>query len=583
MLDLVIRNAVVFDGSGMPSYRGGVGVKDGRIVSVGRVPETGVVELDAKGLALAPGFIDVHTHYDVQLSWDGLAEPTLEHGVTTIVTGNCSLSLAPLRKAQRARMCRMFRQIEDLPLTAFDEGVSWEWETFGEWLTCIRRQLGINLAPLVGHSAIRMWVMGDDAHTREATPDEVAAMRQVLRESLAAGASGLSTSYIDVDEEFKPVPSRLAAPSELEALVATLGEEGHGVLQVVHEFPDLQQTLQRIDELEVLSVKYGVPVTLAPLFQNPHTPDLVDAVLKRVELSAERGARIWPQVPPRPMEVTFRLGEPNYVLMLPTWAKLARIGSRAEQIAAFNDPATRAQLVAEATESPDRWNLDGMLARLQSVRVRGVADPAHAGLVGRTLGELARERGQGAPDVMIDIALSEGLETVFKDAGYGHADVDIVGRALAHPNVLVGASDAGAHVQAFASVGDTGYLFSKFVREQGEFDVAGAVRKLTLEPALAWGLADRGFLAPGYAADLVLFDPATIDRSEDMRVDDLPGGAFRYIRRGRGIDTVIVNGVPAWSQAHGYSPQRAGAVVSGSAARPAQSDVTPADNLSTVR
>src|SRR5688572_10767701 len=210
----------------MPAYLGEVGVKDGRIVAVGRVPAKGATEIDAGGLALAPGFVDVHTHYDAQINWDGQARPAMEHGVTTIVTGNCSLTVAPLKEEQRERLCLMFRQIEDLPMAAFDEGIQWTWETFDEWLDSLRGKLAINIAPLVGHSAIRMWVMGEDAFHREATDDEVAEMCVLLRRALDTGASGLSTSYIDVDHKGKPVPSRMAAHSELDALAAVLGESG---------------------------------------------------------------------------------------------------------------------------------------------------------------------------------------------------------------------------------------------------------------------------------------------------------------------------------------------------------------------
>ena len=565
-MDLVVRNAVLFDGSGMPSYRGEVGVRDGRIVRVGRVPEQGRVEIDGRGLALAPGFVDVHTHYDAQLSWDGLAQPAIEHGVTTIVTGNCSLTVAPLREEQRDRLCRMFRQIEDLPMAAFEEGIDWTWESYDGWLDSLRGTLGLNLAPLVGHSAIRMWVMGEDAFHREATPEEIVQMQDLLRDAIDAGASGLSTSYIDVDDRYKPVPSRLASHDELRALAQTLGECGRGVLQIVHEFYDAALTCSRIDMLAELSLEFGITTTLSPLFHSPATPDLVPAVMAKVQEVSARGARVWPQVQTRPIDINFRLRERNFALAaLPTWSKVfSNRNTLEDRIAMFSDPETQAKLVSEAYPDGEGAILSTMRRRLERAFIRGVRDPENEHLIGRSLGELAEERGVNPAQVMIDIALSEGLQTEFKNVNLGHVDIDTVGEMLAHPNVLIGASDAGAHVQAFSTNGDTGLLFSRYVRESGALTTEQAVRRITSEPARAWGLADRGLLHPGYAADLVLFDPATIDRDEEVGVSDLPGDGYRYIRHSIGVDTVIVNGAVTWTRDGGYTDARAGDIVSAS-------------------
>jgi N-acyl-D-aspartate/D-glutamate deacylase len=457
----------------------------------------------------------------------------------------------------------MFRQIEDLPMAAFEEGIDWTWETFEGWLGSLRGTLGLNVAPLVGHSALRMWVMGEDAFHREATADEVVAMQRVLREALDAGASGMSTSYIDVDDHFKPVPSRLAAHDELRALAATLGEAGHGILQVVHEFYDTALTLQRIDLLAELSIEFGIPTTLSPLFESRNTPDLVPAVMARIEEVTRRGARVWPQVQTRPIDINFRLRERNFMLgALPTWGRVFGMATRAEKVAAFTDPETRAKLVAEAYPAGEDAMLSNMRRRLENAYIRGVARPENEHLVGRRLGDLATERGVSPADAMIDVAVSEDLETQFKNDGLGHMDLETVGEMLTHPSVLIGASDAGAHVQAFSTNGDTGYLFSKFVREGGFLTTEQAVRRLTHEPALAWGLADRGLLHPGYAADLVLFDPEVIDRGDEIGVEDLPGDGFRYIRRSLGVDTVVVNGDVTWTAKDGYTDARPGDVVS---------------------
>lgn len=557
-MDLVIRNAYIYDGTGMPGFRGDIGVAGGRISCVGRVPERGVREIDAHGLAAAPGFIDPHTHYDAQLCWDGQARPALEHGVTTVVTGNCSLTLAPLKAEQRDRLCRMFRQIEDLPMAAFEDGIDWTWETFGDYLSAIEPGLSINLAPLVGHSAIRMWVMGEEAFQREASETEIGEMQRLLSQCLEAGASGLSTSYVDVDDQWKPVPSRFAGHEEIRALSRTLGEAGHGILQIVPEFYDTSLMLSRVDMLAELSLEFGIPTTLSPLFESTATPELVGAVLARVRQWSDLGARVWPQVQTRPIDINFTLRERNFMLLaMPTWFEVLNLPTKAEKIARYRDPATRAKLIAEV--APEGASYLGN--RVASAFVRGVALEEHTPLLGRTLRAIADERGVAPAEAMIDLALEEDLETEFKIGGLMHTDPETVGEMLANDYVLIGASDAGAHVQAFATNGDTGYLFSQFVRETGALTMAEAIKKITLDTAQAWGLRDRGVLHPGYGADIVLFDPERIARGEEIGVRDLPGDGYRYIRHAIGVDTVIVNGEVAYYAEAGYTDSTSGELV----------------------
>ncbi|MFT7653689.1 MAG: N-acyl-D-amino-acid deacylase, partial [Candidatus Azotimanducaceae bacterium] len=263
MFDLVIKNGRIVDGSGLPAFLGDIGIKDGIISKIGKVDAAGAEEIDASGRIVAPGFIDPHTHFDAQLLWDGACKPALEHGVTTIVPGNCSLSLAPLKAEHRTKLVGMFNQIEEMPLKAFDEGVVWDWETFPEFVERIKRDLTVNVAPLVGHSVLRLWVMGDAAMQRTATEEELVQIQALLRECLEAGAVGLSTSFVDMDETLQPVPSRYADAHELDALAAVLGEYGR-MLQIVHEFYNEDVTIARVDELAALSIKHGIPTTLSP-------------------------------------------------------------------------------------------------------------------------------------------------------------------------------------------------------------------------------------------------------------------------------------------------------------------------------
>jgi N-acyl-D-aspartate/D-glutamate deacylase len=556
MFDLVIRNGVLYDGSGLPGWRGDLAIRDGRIAALGRVAGRGAREIDAAGRAVAPGFIDPHTHFDAQLCWDPWATPALEHGVTTVVPGNCSLTLAPLRAAQRDRLVRMYRQIEEMPRSAFEDGIDWTWETFPGYLAALRGRLGINVAPLVGHSAIRMWVMGDDAHARTARPDELAAMQAVLREALAAGAVGLSTSYVDIDENFAPVPSRFADAEEIDALCAVLGERGR-MLQIVHEFYDAELTLARIDVLAELSLRHGIPTTLSPLFESRANPDLPERVIARVAEQMRRGARVWPQVQTRPIDISFSLDQRSLLFFrFPTWLMVLSL-PLAQREAALRNPGTRERLVNELEGPSDFAALRLDFGRLV---VRHAERESNRALVGRTLGEIARERGSTPANVLIDLSLEDGLRTAFLAESLGHDDAARVGWMLAHPCVHVGASDGGAHVASFATYGDTGHLFRRFVRETGALSLEAAIKKITLDTATIWGIPERGALRAGWAADVVVFDPERVDRGPELPARDLPGDGFRYVRPSVGVDTVIVNGAVGWSRDGGYTEARTGVV-----------------------
>lgn len=558
MLDLVIANGRIIDGTGLPAYRGDVGIRGDRIVSVGPRVTEAARTIEAAGRVVAPGFIDPHTHYDAQLCWDPHAKPSLEHGVTTVVPGNCSLTLAPLPEAYRGRLSRMFRQIEEMPEAAFDMGIDWRWgEAFPDYLDAIAADLAINVAPLVGHSAIRMCVMGEEAAQRAAKPDELARMQDLLRECLAAGAVGLSTSFIDIDENLAPVPSRFATSDELHALCAILGDSGH-ILQVVHEFYSVDLTISRVDQLAALSLAHGIPTTFSPLFQSSAAPEDARRVMAQVEAAWARGARVWPQVQTRPIDLSFTLEQRSLLFLpMPSWYLTVSLPTRAAKVAAFQDPENRRRLIAEAT------NPLALLAAgrdFENFRIRKVATPANEALQGRTLGEVAAERGTTPVELMIDLSVEEDLGTWFVRTDLGHADVRDVGALLAHHQVHVGAGDGGAHVASFSTYGDTGFLFSRFVRETAALTLEQAVKKLTQDPCSIWGLRGRGALVPGYAADVVVFDPDTIDRGPEIEAHDLPGDGLRWVRHSVGVDATIVNGQIAWERESGYSDARSGVI-----------------------
>jgi N-acyl-D-aspartate/D-glutamate deacylase len=362
-------------------------------------------------------------------------------------------------------------------------------------------------------------------------------MQDLLRQCLDAGSVGLSTSFVDVDEKARPVPSRFAQWAELDALCAVLGEYGR-MLQIVPEFYATDITLARIDQLAELSLKHGIPTTFSPLFDSAATPANVPRTLERVEQQFARGARVWPQMQTRPIDISFSLLRPSLFFgRLPTWMRVLRLPVP-ERIAALKNAATADRLVADAGP-------DGGMALMGELIVRGGGEaPAH--LAGRSLAEIAAERDQVPARALIEVSLEHDLDVGFLAASRGHDATDRIGLMLASPFVHIGASDGGAHLASFATYGDTGYLFSEFVRAAGAFSLEGAVKKITSDTARIWGLKDRGELKPGYAADVVVFDAATIGRGPERPAFDMPGRGMRYTRDAIGVEAVVVNGEVAW-------------------------------------
>ncbi|HZZ87105.1 MAG TPA: amidohydrolase family protein [Caulobacteraceae bacterium] len=551
MYDILIKGGVIVDGSGAPRFAGDVAVKDGRIAAVGpSVAGEARRTLDAAGRVVSPGFIDPHTHFDVQLLWDGAAKPALEHGITSVVPGNCSLSLAPLKAGDRKALVGMFQQIEEMPPEAFTEAFEWTWEDFAGYRDALASKLQLNVAPLVGHSVIRLWVMGADSQQRAANADEIAAMQHLLRECLDAGAVGLSTSFVDVDENGRPVPSRFASFDELDALCAVLGEFGR-MLQIVPEFYATDITIARVDQLAELSIRHGIPTTFSPLFDSAATPTNVSRVMARVEEQFARGARVWPQMQTRPIDISFSLLRPSlFLARLPRWVRVLR-QPLDERIASLRNPAIADKMVEDAGP-------DGGAAIMAELVVRG-GDAAPAGMVGRTLGDIAAERGESCARALINLSLENGLDVAFIAASRGHDATDRIGPMLASPYMHIGASDGGAHLSSFATYGDTGYLFSEFVRKSGALSLEAAVRKITSDTAEIWGLKDRGLLQPGKAADIVVFDADRIARGEERPQFDMPGDGMRYVRDAIGVEAVLVNGQVAW-EAGAYTDARAGRI-----------------------
>ncbi len=551
-MDLVIRNARVVDGTGAAAFTADVAVRDGVIVSIGKFAGSASREIDAHGHVLAPGFIDIHTHYDPQICWDRLATPSIEHGVTTVVMGNCSLSLAPVKKEGRRKLVKMFEKIEDIKEPTFDAAVSFAWESFGEYLDFIRPGLGLNVGALVGHSALRFYVMGKESQERVATDDEVARMCALLEQAMEAGAMGLSISYVDIDEDSRPVPSRLADMREKIALCKAMAKSGRGVLQTVPYFIDIEQQLANIEELGELSLASGVMCSIAPITYSPVAPENWKRSLAKLEEQQRRGAKVYGQSMPRSFDINMRLSETSFLLYgTPEWNALMQLPI-AERIAAFADPAARPGLVEAASGR--------LLPLLSILRVGDTYSAGNKQFEGKLLVEAAQALGKSLPDAMLDLAVRDQLQTEFQLKGVIHANPDEVIKILDHPLIHVGASDAGAHISQFCGAGDTSDLMERFVRKFGMMSLERAVQRLTGDLADAWGIADRGKIREGYAADLVLFDPDTIARREEEFVSDFPGEARRYICHADGIDAVVVNGAVVRENG-AYTEARAGRTV----------------------
>ncbi|HWP60945.1 MAG TPA: amidohydrolase family protein [Candidatus Acidoferrales bacterium] len=541
MYDLVLRNGRIYDGSGLPSFVADLAIKNGRIEGIGRINDPTARTIDVDGLAVAPGFIDFHTHFDAQLLWDPLGSSSNEHGVTTVVTGNCGLTLAPCKPEMRDALIGTFVRVEAMPREALQAGISWEWTTHGEYMSFLdKRPKGLNIATLVGHCAVRHYVMGEDSVEREATDDEIRQMEEIVRESLSAGAFGFSSNYNQSHyrEDGKPVPSRLASLDEIERLCLAVGESRRGAVQFTHgafATPELIERLSR--RYNEIAKNTRRPLIGESIRQRWSEPDLWRKQLNDVEESFRQGAATYAMTTTRPSLRRWTLKNANRFDEMPTWRKIMSLPLEI-RMRELRNPETRAQLAREAVEDRQpisfsrRWDL---------VFVREVVKPEHKPFEGASIQQLARAQGKSIIDAFLDLALAEGLETVFQDS-IAQGDEKAVAEIFRSPYVLLGQSDAGAHVANNAGFGYCTLLLGYWVRERQIMPLEEAIRKLTFMPASVLGIADRGLLRPGMAGDVVVFDPQTVDVDKQHLVYDLPTGAPRYIQHAKGIHYTIVNG-----------------------------------------
>lgn len=535
--DLLIRGGTIVDGTRMPRYRGDVGIRNGRIAALGRVEGDARRVIDASDRIVAPGVIDLHTHYDAQLNWDPYATNSAWNGVTTVMIGMCGFGFAPCRPEDRDRAMLLMSRVEAIPLTSMRLGMRWDWVSFADYLASLERAgLGINVGSLIPHSPLRSWVMGlDAAKERAATEDELTRMAAMLRIGMRAGGFGFSTdrNLADTDYDGSPLPSHQADDTELLTLCGVLREFGIGSIEYTLQAqrrPDFEFTA-------ALSRAAGRPIVWNALAQFQTQPDHWRKVLRWMD-ELNRSAQLYGMTVCFPAHLYFTLEEMNQFDDMPAWRE-ALSRPLAERMSLLRNPAVRAALARDFRTVRTRV-FSGDWHDISVTHTR----PENHAAVGRTIADLAQAAGCDPLDVFLDLALSEDLQTGFKIHDFANRDLDALATMLKHPHAVIGLSDGGAHTKLF-SLGKYPIEFlAHWVRDRELMSLEEAHWRLSFVPAWIIGLHDRGWLREGMAADLIIYDleRLRIEPTEPAMVHDLPGGEGRLVQRAVGIDYTIVNG-----------------------------------------
>jgi N-acyl-D-aspartate/D-glutamate deacylase len=536
--DLLIRNGLVVDGTGAPARRADVAVSGGVITEIGAPSPSARRSIDASDLVVAPGFVDHHTHYDAQICWDSTTSCSPWHGVTSVIMGNCGVGLAPCRPGEREVVAWDLVNVEGIPFEVLSAGVTWDWESFPDFMAAAaRRRSGVNLGFLAPLTPFRHYVLGEASSERAATPGETQQIAALLREAIAAGALGWSTSFgpQHVGYRGRPLACRLASREELVAYGRVLRELGRGAIELnLSDQPGVVSDLD-YERIELLLDASGRPLTWLSLLHRDQQPSLCRETLARTAPLIARGAR--PQISARPLVARIELRNPFAFANLPEW-KPAFNCAPAEQMQLYRRPEFRRAF----RDSLDRGYFLPREVYFRRLEVASVAAPALRSCVGRSIDAIARERGVDAVDAFLDVALEDGLETAFTIDSF-NTDPDGVAELLRHPSTLIGLSDGGAHVDMLCDAGYPSYVLGTWVRERKSLSLERAVARMSSEPADFFGLADRGRIEVGKAADFAIFDPATVgsDKVPVMR-RDLPAGGRRMVMPARGIHFTVVNG-----------------------------------------
>jgi len=540
--DLVVRGGRVVDGTGLPAYAADIAVREGRVVHIGRVAESDRQAarrvLDAEGLTVMPGFVDIHTHYDAQLHFEPTASPASWHGVTTVVTGNCGFTIAPSRPGDAGWLLEMLSRVEGMSAPALRDGVPFRGGSFGDFLDGLEGRIGVNAAAYVGHSAIRRYVMGDDASTRAATAEEIRAMAQLLRESLRAGAHGFSTSQLEIHQahDGRPVPSNLASDDEVIALCAVLAEFDHGAIEIIpRSFAEGYDDRDRVLLRRIAEVS-GKPVDLNPVVWFPNMPDGWVRSLEFIEEQAALGLRLYPMYSTQQGGAYFSLDTTFLFDDMPAFREPLLL-AEPERATALRDAGVRARMRAELEGPP----MPSFPLNFDITTVYAVGDPALSAWVGRSVAELVAERGEDPLDSFLDLCLEDELKTTFFVTPLAQRGGRMVTEALVrNPLAMAGSSDGGAHLASFVGADYTTRLLTEWVPEP--FTLEEAVRRITSIPAAVHGFFDRGVIRVGAWADLVVVDLERLKVGATHWVEDMPAASGRFVVDAEGYRVVIVNG-----------------------------------------
>jgi N-acyl-D-amino-acid deacylase len=541
--DLIIKNGTVIDGSGLPRYRADVGIRRGKIATIGKLRESAKEVLDAEGHIVAPGFIDAHTHMDAQVFWDPLGTCSCWHGITSVVMGNCGFSLAPCGEKDKLLVMRNLERAEDIAPEAMEAGIKWSWTTFPEYLDAVDRlPKGINYTAYIGHSALRTYVMGERAFSETASDKDLKAMKQEVRRAIRAGAIGFTTSRTRNHQtpDGQPVASRLATWDEVRELVGVMGELNAGIFEIANE--DVRFDPERVHEylarLKALAVDTGVPVTFG-MFSSRQAPDMWRPFFNLADETAAAGGRMFIQVHSRSLNVVLSFETVTPFDKLPVWRDIRKL-SLAEQEAKLNDPEIRQQLIAAIHQTPrDRGQGVGAEPRSANFKWLLVMDKATPPY--RTVAEIAADLNQDPAEVFIDLALKKHLKQFFLQPLVNENQEHVL-EMMKNPRSVVTFSDSGAHVSQIMDSSLQTHLLSHWVREKQAVSLEEAVRMLSFVPASHWGLTGRGMLREGWAADVVVFNPEVISPMLPELVHDLPAGARRLKQKATGIMATVVNG-----------------------------------------
>ena len=536
--DLLIKNGLIVDGSGQPGFRGDVGSKNGKIAEIGKLSGAAERTIDADGRAVAPGFIDNHCHYDAQVTWDPLCTFSPEHGATTVIFGNCSLSLAPVRKGTEERLAEFLSYVEAIPMEVL-RTVAFDWETVGQYMDHLDRRLGVNVGNLIGHTAVRHYVMGEDCQKKGASDEQIAAMQDAVRDGMRAGALGLSVSREKghYDPQGVPIPALWADEKEIFALGDVLRELGTGTIQAGGgQYVELKDgMIRRLAEATGRTVVYN------SLSQTMRKPDEWKTHMKRVEETAALGIRAYPMCSPNRVTQDFTMKNCQVFRGLPTWHPIL-LSSDEAKLEAYADPEIRAKLHEEAVVNKPESAVGFAKTWWNYMWVNEPVLAKNRWMQFKSIGQIAEQQNKRVIDAFLDLVVEEKLETRFLQAE-NNVDDDALAKILTHPNAVIGLGDGGAHVQFHGGYGYLTRLLGEWVRDKRVMSLEQAVRRLTFDSASTFGLYDRGLLRPGMAADVVIFDPATVNCGPEVVVRDFPKGAWRIKEPAEGVFATIVNGV----------------------------------------